>query len=144
MEREKRLREMLEAKRRELVAELDRRVESRLGDDQASRIDSSIEIGDRAMNLHGEDVDLSVLDLKRARLREIEQALSRLALGTYGTCDECGEPIDEERLVILPAALTCIDCKRRLEAEKRPFEEAGAGFRSGFGDVGDDDGHEDE
>ena len=139
MERDERLREMLEAKRRELVVELEHNVGTRFGDDQASRIDSSIEIGDRATTLHGQDVDLSVLELKRARLREIEQALSRLTLGTYGTCDECGEPIDEERLAIMPAALTCVDCKRRLETEKRPFEEPGSGFRSGFGDVRDED-----
>ena len=130
---------MLEAKRRELVIELEHNVGTRFSDDQASRIDSSIEIGDRATTLHGQDVDLSVLERKRARLREIEQALSRLALGTYGTCDECGEVIDEERLVIMPSALTCVDCKRRLETEKRPFEEPGSGFRSGFGDVGDED-----
>ncbi|MGH7806021.1 MAG: TraR/DksA family transcriptional regulator [Candidatus Binatia bacterium] len=144
MERDERLREMLQAKRRELFAELERHVGTRFGDDQASRIDSAIEIGDRATTLHGQDVDLTVLDLKRARLHEIEQALARLDLGTYGTCDECGEAIDEERLAILPFALTCVDCKRRLEAEKRPFEEPGSGFRSGFGDVRDDDDREDE
>ena len=131
---------MLEGKRRELVAELERQVEARFGDDQSSRLDETIEIGDRAATLHGQDVDLSVLELRRSRLRQIEQALARLASGTYGVCDECGEAIDEERLAILPFALTCVECKRRAEAEKRPFEESGSGFRSGFADVrGEDD-----
>src|SRR5687767_13732302 len=72
-------------------------------------------------------------------LRSSVPTLSRLTLGTYGMCDECGEPIDGERLAILPSAVTCLDCKRRLETEKQPFEEPGTGFRSGFGDVRDED-----
>jgi DnaK suppressor protein len=135
MERDQRLREMLEVKRRQLIADLERQVDSRFGDDQSNRIDETIEIGDRAASLHGEDVDLGVLELKRERLLQIEQALARLASGTYGICDECGEPIDGERLEILPFALTCVECKRRSEAEKRPFDEAGLGFRSGFADL---------
>jgi DnaK suppressor protein len=40
----------------------------------------------------------------------IECALERLEAGTYGICDDCGAPIDEERLRLLPDAATCRHC----------------------------------
>jgi DnaK suppressor protein len=44
----------------------------------------------------------------RRRLDEIEAALARIAAGTYGTCEVCGVPIPEERLVARPFARTCV------------------------------------
>lgn len=38
------------------------------------------------------------------RLREVEQALERIATGTFGQCRHCGQPISEERLTANPAA----------------------------------------
>ena len=43
------------------------------------------------------------------------EALQKLENGSYGTCDECGKPIGEERLQIAPFATLCIDCKRLQE-----------------------------
>jgi RNA polymerase-binding transcription factor DksA len=42
-----------------------------------------------------------------ARLKEIQGALARMAAGTYGFCEECGEKIEEDRLEANPAAGTC-------------------------------------
>lgn len=143
MDRERRLKEALETKRQELVAEIERQVGIRFGDDLAQRVDPSIEIGDRATNVHGEDVDLGVLERKRAIVLEIDGALARLRAGSYGECEECGEPIDEERLAVLPFTPHCVDCRRRAESESRAFEESGSGFRSGFEDLrGRDDEEE--
>lgn len=141
MDRERRLKQVLETKRRELVDEIERQVGIRFGDDLSQRVDSSIEIGDRATSVHGEDVDLGVLERKQAIVREIDGALARLRAGSYGECEECGEPIDEERLAVLPFTPHCLDCRRRAETESRAFEESGSGFRSGFDDLraGEDD-----
>jgi DnaK suppressor protein len=49
-----------------------------------------------------------------AKLRDVERALSKLDEGTYGTCDECGEPIGDERLEAIPWAALCI-----LDASER-------------------------
>lgn len=46
-------------------------------------------------------------------LAAIEAALRRLADGTYGSCERCGEPIGADRLAARPAALTCIRCAAR-------------------------------
>ena len=43
-------------------------------------------------------------------LAEIDAALERVAAGTYGTCERCGEPITEGRLEARPVARTCISC----------------------------------
>jgi RNA polymerase-binding transcription factor DksA len=44
----------------------------------------------------------------RARLGEIDQALERVAAGTYGRCVVCGAPILEARLLARPFAATCV------------------------------------
>lgn len=43
-------------------------------------------------------------------LAEVERALDKLRAGTYGTCEDCGQPIDEARLEAKPAARYCINC----------------------------------
>ena len=45
-------------------------------------------------------------------LVQIDRALGRIADGTYGICERCGQPIGEERLLARPAATLCIDDQR--------------------------------
>lgn len=52
----------------------------------------------------------ALLDQARTHLAETEAALARLANGTYGTCETCGNPIPAERLTIRPQARTCTTC----------------------------------
>jgi RNA polymerase-binding transcription factor DksA len=47
----------------------------------------------------------------RAYLAELERAQGRLANGTYGACERCGAAIPPERLVALPTARTCVQCR---------------------------------
>jgi DnaK suppressor protein len=49
----------------------------------------------------------------RHHLAEIDAAEARLEAGTYGTCENCGEPIAEGRLEARPVARTCIRCASR-------------------------------
>ncbi|MCL5256678.1 MAG: TraR/DksA C4-type zinc finger protein [Chloroflexi bacterium] len=51
----------------------------------------------------------------RKLIAETELALDKLGDGTYGICNDCGRPINPERLEALPAAVLCIDCKRKAE-----------------------------
>jgi DnaK suppressor protein len=52
-----------------------------------------------------------------AELSRVRAALRRIADGTYGTCLDCGYPIDLRRLGALPTAAYCTDCE---EARERP------------------------
>lgn len=46
-------------------------------------------------------------------LSDVERALEKLADGSYGGCDVCGESITAERLEAIPWAALCISCARR-------------------------------
>ena len=54
-----------------------------------------------------------------AQLAAIRQALARMADGSYGLCDNCGEAIGLSRLEARPEARLCIDCQTRLEKAQR-------------------------
>jgi RNA polymerase-binding transcription factor DksA len=49
----------------------------------------------------------------RDALAEVEAAIARLAEGTYGLCQSCGQPITPARLEAMPAAKHCITCASR-------------------------------
>jgi DnaK suppressor protein len=49
----------------------------------------------------------------REQLSEVEHALDKFEQGTYGLCDNCGQPIDTSRLEALPHASLCLSCKAR-------------------------------
>jgi len=49
----------------------------------------------------------------RDSLATVEAALQRLANGTYGLCESCGEPIAPARLEAMPASRFCITCASR-------------------------------
>jgi len=53
------------------------------------------------------------------RLRDVNDALDRLMDGGYGRRTDCGEEIDDKRLVADPAASLCIACRRTADGESR-------------------------
>ncbi|MEN3314851.1 MAG: hypothetical protein V7605_1085 [Acidimicrobiaceae bacterium] len=59
--------------------------------------------------------DISILEAIESELADVEHALRRLDEGTYGTCEACGRPIDDDRLQALPAARLCRDDQERAE-----------------------------
>lgn len=62
-------------------------------------------------------VDVNLAEVSRAveEIRAVERALRRMALGTYGVCVSCGEPIERERLEAYPTANRCAACQRACE-----------------------------
>lgn len=48
-------------------------------------------------------------DKLQVTLADVDRALAKLADGTYGTCDECGQPIGAGRLEALPWAVLCVE-----------------------------------
>jgi DnaK suppressor protein len=58
------------------------------------------------------DVNLADVHHHVQELRDVDAALQRLTLGTYGVCVRCGEPIDSQRLRAYPTATRCITCQR--------------------------------
>jgi DnaK suppressor protein len=50
---------------------------------------------------------------------EIREALRRIYAGEYGTCASCGKAIAKARLLAMPTARLCRDCKEKEEREAR-------------------------
>jgi len=58
----------------------------------------------------------------RGNLAEVEHALAKFEKGTYGLCDNCGQPIGTARLEVLPQARLCLSCKAQEEKKaNRPI-----------------------
>jgi DnaK suppressor protein len=55
--------------------------------------------------------DLALSAQARAAVDEIDRALSKMDVGTYGVCERCGNPIPKARLKALPYAALCVACK---------------------------------
>ncbi len=75
------------------------------GDDQA-------DVGAKAFSREHE---LSLANNTREMLVQTERALERIANGTYGICESCGNPIGKGRAMAFPRATLCLTCKQREE-----------------------------
>ena len=58
-----------------------------------------------------QSLSLALLENESSALREVDLALERMDQGSYGSCDECGNPIGKARLRALPQATLCRTCK---------------------------------
>jgi DnaK suppressor protein len=61
------------------------------------------------------EIDYTLEENSEHVLTAIDAALGRIAEGTYGLCERCGQEIAQERLRAIPYATLCIDCKRKDE-----------------------------
>ncbi|MDX3581475.1 TraR/DksA family transcriptional regulator [Streptomyces europaeiscabiei] len=99
-----RLRAELEASERSLTG-LMRDSGDGAGDDQADT---------GAKNITREH-ELSLAHNAREMLDQTERALDRLASGTYGLCENCGNAIGKARMQAFPRATLCVECKQKQE-----------------------------
>ena len=76
------------------------------------------DIGDEAANIYNKQILLSLNENERMRLQELDESLDRIGNGSYGICEECGEPIGIKRLEARPIAKYCVPCKTQLEKGK--------------------------
>jgi RNA polymerase-binding transcription factor len=60
----------------------------------------------------------ALLAQARGQLAEADRALRRLAGGSYGSCERCGQPIGAARLAARPVAALCLACARRSSAPR--------------------------
>ncbi|MGE4407448.1 MAG: RNA polymerase-binding protein DksA [Pseudomonas sp.] len=76
---------------------------------------------DRASAEEEHTLELRVRDRERKLLKKIAQALQRIEDGTYGWCEESGEPIGIARLLARPTASLTLEAQERHEQRKRQF-----------------------
>jgi len=105
------LRAALESKKAELMARLERiSANLRRGYEADSK--------ERAKQLEDNEVVDALGNEARAEIAKISAALRRLDAGEYGTCTECGLPIEDGRLEVYPYADECIECAEFDERRK--------------------------
>jgi DnaK suppressor protein len=86
----------------------------------------AIEKGDEIDLATGEisrELDARISMRKHKQIKEIEEALERIKLGDYGTCEDCGEPIPEQRLRLFPAARLCVRCQEEFDQYEKLKED---------------------
>ncbi len=81
----------------------------------AQDTDSAQDIADRASSSYQKEFLFARSNNDRQFLQMVEHALSNIAEGTYGECEQCGNPINERRLEAVPWARHCIACQEKQE-----------------------------
>jgi DnaK suppressor protein len=78
---------------------------------------NSAEIIDIAQALEQLGRDTSLKEAERRELLAVEKALAKMATGSFGICEDCGEEIPQKRLLVLPEARLCAHCQAYEERQ---------------------------
>jgi DnaK suppressor protein len=81
------------------------------------------DLADRASSETDRAIELRARDRQRKLIAKIEAALSRIDDGTYGYCEETGEPISLRRLEARPIATLSIEAQERHERRERVYRD---------------------
>lgn len=95
------------------------------------------DIYDQASSERDRELGLLLNDRERDKLRQIDEALLRIADGEYGICEECEEEIPLGRLKVMPFARFCVRCQsdmEKLQAQTRRVEEERSYREISFGE----------
>ena len=68
-------------------------------------------------------IELRARDRQRKLISKIDAALARIEEGTYGYCEETGEPISLKRLDARPIATLSVEAQERHERRERTYRE---------------------
>ncbi|MGV2981695.1 RNA polymerase-binding protein DksA [Camelimonas sp. ID_303_24] len=77
------------------------------------------DVADRASSETDRAIELRARDRQRKLISKIEDALQRIEDGTYGYCEETGEPISLKRLEARPIATLSLEAQERHERNER-------------------------
>ena len=84
---------------------------------------SSADMVDQASSYTDKSVEMKALNRSRKLISKINSALQRLKEGTYGYCQETGEPIGLKRLIARPVATLSIEAQEKHERDEKIFIE---------------------
>jgi DnaK suppressor protein len=74
---------------------------------------------DAGSDAYDRDFALSLLSQEQDALYEIDEALKRIEIGTYGKCEMSGKPIPHARLEAIPFARFTVECQSQLERQSK-------------------------
>ena len=109
-------RDLLLAKRRELVGDMSSMEREALGGTSGSNLSNlPIHMADMGTDNYEQEFTLGLVEKDRVLLREINLALAKIQDGTYGICEGTGKPIGKARLEAKPWARYSIEHTRKME-----------------------------
>ena len=106
-----RYRELLEAKQRNLLEAYAKN--KNLG--QEAGDEASADMADKAASAYTKEFLYSLSNSDRDLLKDVQDALERVADADYGTCFECEEKMTRQRLDAIPWARYCVNCQELVE-----------------------------
>ncbi len=98
-----------------------RRQKERLLQLRDAMVDSMAGVAQDTLRSRAEGSEASAFGMHQAQdaLYEIDQALKRIELGTYGVCEMSGKPIPHTRLEAIPFARFTVECQSQLEKQNK-------------------------
>ncbi|MEO1200403.1 MAG: RNA polymerase-binding protein DksA [Pseudomonadota bacterium] len=81
------------------------------------------DVADRASTETDRAIELRARDRQRKLISKIDAALRRIEDGTYGYCEETGEPIGLKRLIARPIATLSLEAQERHERRERVYRD---------------------
>jgi DnaK suppressor protein len=85
--------------------------------------EQEIDLADRASTETDRALELRTRDRERKLISKIDEALERIEDGTYGFCEETGEPISLKRLEARPIATLSIEAQERHERREKVYRD---------------------
>ncbi len=82
---------------------------------------TSADIVDQASSYTEKNVELRAINRQIKLISKIDSALKRIQDGTYGFCEDTGEPIGLKRLIARPVATLCISAQEKHEKEEKVY-----------------------
>ena len=82
---------------------------------------ASADIVDQASSYTEKNVEMRAINRQIKLITKIDQAVKKIQVGTYGYCEETGEPIGIKRLIARPIATLCIDAQEKHEKEEKIY-----------------------
>lgn len=96
-----------------------------LAADNLSRTQKDAEVDFRSEEQGTDNFDrdfaLNRVSLEQDIVFEIDEALNRIKIGTYGACESCGGPIEKARMAALPYSRMCVGCQSKVETGRKKF-----------------------
>ncbi|HYG77118.1 MAG TPA: TraR/DksA C4-type zinc finger protein [Planctomycetota bacterium] len=115
-EQQERSREILLEKRSSLAKQVERLAKDAAESTEATENSKSpLSSAENASDTYEQDFAFMSMESEEDLLRKVDRALTRIRENTYGTCEECQQAINPERLEALPWATMCVKCQELEE-----------------------------
>ena len=117
--KDKQIHDLLEEKKRQLLAEVRRSMAANMDADIRLTFEVLQDNADKSVDELIKHVNAFITGNRSEMIDKIDEAIKRINAGTYGICDECGCEIPALRLKSVPFTEYCVDCQDEEDRQKK-------------------------